>query len=126
MRGAKPQSSAACHGPDGSPAPMRAPSAVTSAHGARWSGPERNERRPGHRPERTLVTALHTGMVGRRAGRMTQVVDYRSVASSVTSADADSAWLHAMNPKSKGLGGGGRVKEERKTRAMCANGPVAS
>ena len=38
---------------------------VTSARGARWSGPERDERRHGHRPERALVTAVQTRMLER-------------------------------------------------------------
>ena len=95
MLGTKPQWSVARQGPDGSPAPMRAPTAVTSARSARRAGPKRSQRRPGRRPKRALVTALQTRMVERRAGRMALGAEWFSVACSVASSEVDSAWLGA-------------------------------
>ena len=72
MLGTKPQWSVERQGPDGSPALMRAPTAVTSARAARRAEPKRSQRRPGRRPERALITVeiRHAGIAAQHVGQV--------------------------------------------------------
>lgn len=90
--------------------------AVASARAARWIGPERNERRPGPRPERALVTVeiRHAGIaaqhvdVGQIFGRVNLVtveathdpVDHRAAPASLRASDERSLApvTHAPRP----------------------------